>query len=68
MKLSVSAAILPAARPKSILLPEGKGLPQFGRERRGDLCRCQGLHIPEAAPGKEQKLYKRLLALTTTRH
>jgi molecular chaperone DnaJ len=47
-------------QPDTILRLKGKGLPQFGSDRHGDLYVRIILHVPTRLSGEEQELYKRL--------
>lgn len=65
---SANVTIPPGTQPESVLRLKGKGLPEFGSERRGDLYLRLGIRIPQALSGEERKLYERLRALAVTRH
>jgi molecular chaperone DnaJ len=65
---SVSVTIPPGTQPDSVLRLKGKGLPEFGSDRRGDLYLRINLSVPQALSAEERKLYERLRALDKTRH
>lgn len=43
-----------------------KGLPEFGRNRRGDLYLAIDVHIPERLSDEQRELYERLRLLSRT--
>ena len=60
---SVSVTIPPGTQPYSMLRVRGKGLPEFGSDRGGDLYLRIAVHIPEKLTIEERKLYENLRAL-----
>lgn len=55
-----SVTVPPGTQPDSVLRLKGKGLPEFGSNRHGDLYLRMGVHIPEHLSREEQELYERL--------
>lgn len=55
-------------QPGAILRLRGKGLPEFGSKRMGDLYLHIGVHIPEKLSGEERALYERLRSLAGKWH
>jgi molecular chaperone DnaJ len=51
----------------TMLCLRGKGLPEFGREQRGDLYVVVRVRLPDQLSAKERKLYERLRALGSQR-
>lgn len=60
---SVSVTIPPGTQPDSVLRIKGKGLPEFGSGRFGDLYLRIAVHIPEKLTNDERKLYENLRTL-----
>jgi hypothetical protein len=58
-KLTIPAA----TQPNTLLRLRGKGLPEFGGTRRGDLFVTVCVHIPENLNPEQRELYQRLAAL-----
>jgi molecular chaperone DnaJ len=61
----VSVKIPPGTQPDSVLRLGGKGLPEFGGERRGDLLLRVRVHVPEALSAHERQLFQRLRDLAS---
>jgi molecular chaperone DnaJ len=60
LKVTVPAG----TQPNSVLRVRGKGLPEFGGKRRGDLLLRLDVHIPEKLGTEERKLWERLRSVT----
>lgn len=56
----VTVTLAPGTQPDTVLRLRGKGLPDFGGRRRGDLLVRLKLHVPERISAEERKLYERL--------
>lgn len=56
----VTVTVPPGTQPDTVLRLRGKGLPEFGSSRRGDLFVRLKVHIPEQLSADERKLYERL--------
>jgi molecular chaperone DnaJ len=65
---SVSVTIPPGTQPYSMLRVKGKGLPEFGDERCGDLYLRITVRLPEKLTGEERKLYERLRTIGEQSH
>jgi len=63
----ITVTVPPGTQPETVLRLRGKGLPEFGRSRRGDLMVRLKIHVPEGLGTEERKLYERLRALETRR-
>ncbi len=61
----VSVKIPPGTQPDSVLRLSGKGLPEFGGERRGDLFLRVRVHVPEELSAHERRLFHRLRDLAS---
>ena len=59
----VTAKVPAGTQPDTVLRLRGKGLPQFGGGRRGDLFLHIQIHVPEKLTPKERTLYDQLRAL-----
>jgi hypothetical protein len=59
----VKLTIPPATQPDTLLRLPGKGLPEFGGSRRGDLYVMVRVHLPEKLTSEQRQLYERLAAL-----
>jgi molecular chaperone DnaJ len=59
----VTAKVPPGTQPDTVLRLRGKGLPEFGGTRRGNLLLRLQVRIPVSLSAKERKLYDRLQAL-----
>ncbi|MDE2366529.1 MAG: J domain-containing protein, partial [Betaproteobacteria bacterium] len=57
---SSDVTVPPGTQPGTILRLKGKGLPQFGSDRHGDLYLRIGLQVPERLSREEHELYERL--------
>jgi molecular chaperone DnaJ len=51
------------AEPGAVLRLRGKGLPEFGSGKYGDLFLRMQAHVPEKLSDEERKLYEQLRAL-----
>lgn len=60
----VKVTVPPGTQPNSILRLKGKGLPEFGSKRRGDLLLRMEVRVPERLGAEERKLWERLRAIT----
>jgi molecular chaperone DnaJ len=60
---SASVTIPPGIQPGAVLRVKGKGLPEFGTSRRGELYLRIEIRIPEHLTQEERELYERLRAL-----
>ncbi len=60
---AVTAKVPAGTQPDTVLRLRGKGLPEFGGGRRGDLFLRLHLHVPEKPSRAERKLYDRLRSL-----
>jgi len=60
---SIVLTIPPATQPGLVLRVTGKGLPEFGGPRRGDLYVRVEVQIPEHLGKRERELYKELWAM-----
>jgi molecular chaperone DnaJ len=58
-----TVAVPPGTQPDTVLRLRGKGLPEFGGGRRGDLYLRLRVHIPEQLSAAERKLYEQLRTL-----
>jgi len=62
---SATVTVPPGTQPDTVLRLRGKGLPEFGTGRRGDLYVCILVKIPEQLAPQERDLYERLRALVS---
>ncbi len=60
---SARVTIPPGIQPGAVLRVKGKGLPEFGTGRHGELYLRIEVQIPEKLSGEERELYERLRAL-----
>lgn len=60
---SASVTIPPGIQPGAVLRVKGKGLPEFGSSRHGELYLRIEVKIPEKLTHEERELYERLRAL-----
>ncbi len=60
-----TVTIPPGTQPDAVLRLRGKGLPEFGGGRRGDLNLRVRLRVPDRLSKEERELYERLRALGT---
>ena len=58
----VDVALAPGTQPETVLRLRGKGLPEFGGSRRGDLLVRIKVRIPERPSAEERRLYQQLRA------
>ena len=61
----VTVTVAPGTQPETVLRLRGKGLPEFGRSRRGDLLVRVKVHVPERPSAEERALYERLRSLSS---
>jgi molecular chaperone DnaJ len=61
----LEVTVAPGTQPDTVLRLRGKGLPEFGRRRRGDLLIRLKVRVPERPSFEERALYERLRALAT---
>jgi molecular chaperone DnaJ len=59
-----TVTIPPGTQPDTVLRLRGKGLPEFGDRRRGDLHVVARVHVPEHVSREERALYERLRTLS----
>jgi len=57
---AVTVTVAPGTQPDTVLRLRGKGLPEFGGNRRGDLLVRIKVHVPERLSAAERALYERL--------
>jgi molecular chaperone DnaJ len=60
---SITVKIPPGTQPGAVLRLRGKGLPEFGSGKYGDLFLRLQAHVPEKLSDEERKLYEQLRAL-----
>lgn len=60
---SATVQIPPGTQPDALLRLRGKGLPEFGSRKRGNLYLRIQVHVPEKVTSEERKLYERLREL-----
>lgn len=65
---SASVTISPGTQPGAVLRLKGKGLPEFGSRRHGELYLRIEVHVPEQLSREEQELYERLRAAESRAH
>jgi molecular chaperone DnaJ len=58
-----TVTVPPCSQPDTVLRLAGKGLPEFGSGRRGDLYLRLRLRVPERLSAEQRELYQRLQAL-----
>jgi molecular chaperone DnaJ len=63
-----SVTVPSGTQPDTVLRLKGKGLPEFGSDRHGDLYLRVGLQVPEHLSCEERGLYERLHALGGRAH
>lgn len=63
-----SVTVPSGTQPDTVLRLKGKGLPEFGSDRHGDLYLRVGLQVPEHLSREERELYARLRALGGRAH
>jgi molecular chaperone DnaJ len=59
----VKLTVPPGTQPNSVLRLRGKGLPEFGSKRRGDLFLRMDVRMPEKLGAEERKQWERLRAI-----
>lgn len=60
---SASVTIPPGTQPGAVLRLKGKGLPEFGNGRRGEMYLRIEVRVPEQLGSEERELYERLRAI-----
>jgi molecular chaperone DnaJ len=60
---TVEVTVPPGTQPDAVLRLRGKGLPELGGGRRGDLNVAVRVHVPESLTAEEREAYQRLRAL-----
>jgi molecular chaperone DnaJ len=60
----VEARVPPGTQPDTVLRLRGKGLPEFGDGRRGDLLLRLQVRIPDRLSSRERELYDQLRSLS----
>ena len=60
---SASVTVPPGSQPDTVLRLAGKGLPEFGSSRHGDLYLRLRVTLPESLSPEQRELYQRLRAL-----
>lgn len=68
MEGSVDVIVPPGTQPGTVLRLKGKGLPEFGSGRYGELYLRIEVHIPEKLSAEERELYERLRAISGKWH
>jgi molecular chaperone DnaJ len=63
-----SVTVPSGTQPDTVLRLKGKGLPEFGSNRHGDLYLRIGLQVPEHLAREERELYERLRAIAGRVH
>ncbi|MHC4932668.1 MAG: DnaJ C-terminal domain-containing protein [Planctomycetota bacterium] len=61
-----SVKVPPGSQPDTVMRLRGKGLPELGSERRGDLYVALRLRVPDELSREQRKLWKQLKALEST--
>ena len=64
---SASVKVPPGTQPGTVLRLRGKGLPEFGARRRGDMLLTMQVRIPDKLCREERHLFKKLRDLKATR-
>ncbi|MBI4195533.1 MAG: DnaJ domain-containing protein [Betaproteobacteria bacterium] len=59
----LAVTVAPGTQPETVLRLRGKGLPEFGRRRRGDLLVRLKVRVPARPSSEERALYERLRAI-----
>lgn len=59
----VKVTVPPGTQSNSVLRLKGKGLPEFGSKKRGDLLLRMEVRVPERLGAEERKLWERLRAI-----
>ena len=60
---TASVTIPPGTQPDAVLRLKGKGLPEFGNGRHGEMYLRIAVHVPEHLSRKEHELYEQLRAI-----
>ncbi len=60
---SATVTIPPGTQPDSVLRLKGKGLPEFGSGRHGEMYLRIAVHVPEQLTREERELYEQLRAI-----
>jgi molecular chaperone DnaJ len=60
---SATVTIPPGTQPDEVLRLKGKGLPEFGGGRHGEMYLRIAVHVPEKLSSEERKLYEQLREL-----
>ena len=60
---TASVTIPPGTQPDAVLRLKGKGLPEFGNGRHGEMYLRIAVHVPEQLTREERELYERLRAI-----
>lgn len=60
---SASVSIPPGTQPGAVLRLKGKGLPEFGNRRQGEMYLRIEVQVPEQLTREERELYERLRAI-----
>lgn len=60
---SATVTIPPGTQPDAVLRLKGKGLPEFGNGRHGEMYLRIAVHVPEQLTSEERELYERLRAI-----
>jgi molecular chaperone DnaJ len=63
LEAPVTVKIQHGTQPGTVVRLRGKGLPEFGGGRRGDLYVAVQVHVPEKLSAEEQRLYESLRSL-----
>ena len=61
-----TVTVPPGTQPDAVLRLRGKGLPEFGTKRRGDLYLRMQVLVPDQLSSEERELYERLRALRSS--
>jgi len=61
---TASVTVPPGTQPDALLRLKGKGLPEFGAKRHGDLYLRMRVHVPEKLSREERELYEKLRGLS----
>ena len=60
---SANVTVPPGTQPGAVLRLKGKGLPEFGSGRHGEMYLRIGVHVPEHLSREERELYEQLRAI-----
>ena len=60
---TASVTIPPGTQPDAVLRLKGKGLPEFGNGRHGEMYLRIAVHVPEQLSREERQLYEQLRAI-----